>query len=53
MLLEEGLANVFPRHDRHAEATRRAVRGVGLEILCLKPPSTAASLTGGPDARGA
>ena len=29
MLEEEGLANVFARHDRHAEATRRAVRGVG------------------------
>jgi alanine-glyoxylate transaminase / serine-glyoxylate transaminase / serine-pyruvate transaminase len=26
MLLEEGLENVFARHDRHAEATRRAVR---------------------------
>src|SRR3954454_17713471 len=34
MLLEEGLDNVFKRHDRHAEATRRAVRGWGLEILC-------------------
>ena len=34
MLLEEGLDNVFARHDRHAEATRRAVRGWGLEILC-------------------
>ena len=29
MLREEGLENVFARHDRHAEATRRAVRGVG------------------------
>ena len=29
MLLEEGLDNVFARHDRHAEATRRAVRGLG------------------------
>ena len=29
MLLEEGLANVFARHDRHAEATRRAVRALG------------------------
>src|SRR5271170_2201955 len=27
MLEEEGLANVFARHDRLAEATRRAVRG--------------------------
>jgi len=37
MLLEEGLDNVFARHDRHAEATRRAVRAWGLEILCRNP----------------
>jgi alanine-glyoxylate transaminase / serine-glyoxylate transaminase / serine-pyruvate transaminase len=37
MLHEEGLDNVFARHDRHAEATRRAVRGWGLEILCREP----------------
>src|SRR3546814_17190510 len=36
MLLEEGLDNVFARHDRHAEATRRAVRAWGLEILDRK-----------------
>ena len=29
--------NVFARHDRHAEATRRAVRAWGLEILCAEP----------------
>jgi len=29
MLQEEGLANVFRRHDRHAEATRAAVRAWG------------------------
>ena len=34
MLEEEGLEAVFARHDRHAEATRRAVRAWGLEILC-------------------
>ncbi len=34
MLFEEGLDNVFARHDRHAEATRRAVRTWGLEVLC-------------------
>jgi alanine-glyoxylate transaminase/serine-glyoxylate transaminase/serine-pyruvate transaminase len=37
MLHEEGLDNVFARHDRLAEATRRAVRGWGLEILCREP----------------
>jgi alanine-glyoxylate transaminase / serine-glyoxylate transaminase / serine-pyruvate transaminase len=35
MLHEEGLQNVFARHLRHAEATRAAVRGWGLEILAL------------------
>jgi alanine-glyoxylate transaminase/serine-glyoxylate transaminase/serine-pyruvate transaminase len=34
MLHEEGLENVFARHDRLAEATRRAARAWGLEILC-------------------
>jgi alanine-glyoxylate transaminase/serine-glyoxylate transaminase/serine-pyruvate transaminase len=34
MLLEEGLDHVFARHDRAAEATRRAVRAWGLEIQC-------------------
>ena len=34
MLEEEGLDNVFKRHDRHAEATRRAVQTWGLDILC-------------------
>jgi alanine-glyoxylate transaminase / serine-glyoxylate transaminase / serine-pyruvate transaminase len=34
MLHEEGLDNVFARHDRFAEATRRAVRAWGLEIMC-------------------
>src|SRR5262245_59054986 len=34
MLHEEGLDTVFARHDRLAEATRRAVRAWGLEIMC-------------------
>ncbi len=34
MLHEEGLSAVFARHERHAEATRRAVRAWGLDILC-------------------
>ena len=46
MLLEEGLDNVFARHDRHAEATRRAVRAWGLEILCVDPREYSSSLTG-------
>jgi alanine-glyoxylate transaminase/serine-glyoxylate transaminase/serine-pyruvate transaminase len=35
MLTEEGLTAVFDRHQRHAAATRAAVRGWGLEVLCL------------------
>jgi alanine-glyoxylate transaminase/serine-glyoxylate transaminase/serine-pyruvate transaminase len=34
MLHEQGLDNVFARHERHGEATRRAVRAWGLEIQC-------------------
>jgi len=45
MLEEEGLANVFARHDRHAEATRRAVRAWGLEILCENPEEYSSALT--------
>ena len=45
MLREEGLQNVFARHDCHAEATRRAVRAWGLEILCAVPEEYSSSLT--------
>ncbi len=45
MLLEEGLDNVFSRHDRHAEATRRAVRAWGLEIQCDEPRHYSSALT--------
>jgi alanine-glyoxylate transaminase/serine-glyoxylate transaminase/serine-pyruvate transaminase len=45
MLEEEGLSNVFARHDRHAEATRRAVRAWGLEVLCETPEEYSSSLT--------
>jgi alanine-glyoxylate transaminase/serine-glyoxylate transaminase/serine-pyruvate transaminase len=34
IMLAEGLDEVFARHDRMAEATRRAVRAWGLEIQC-------------------
>lgn len=37
MLLEEGLDNVFARHHRMAEATRKAVDAWGLK-LCAKAP---------------
>jgi alanine-glyoxylate transaminase/serine-glyoxylate transaminase/serine-pyruvate transaminase len=45
MLREEGLPNVFVRHTRHAEATRRAVRAWGLEVLCAVPEEHSSTLT--------
>ncbi|HEY4265425.1 MAG TPA: aminotransferase class V-fold PLP-dependent enzyme [Micropepsaceae bacterium] len=45
MLHEEGLDRVFARHKRHAEATRRAVRAWGLEILCSDPKCYSPVLT--------
>jgi alanine-glyoxylate transaminase / serine-glyoxylate transaminase / serine-pyruvate transaminase len=45
MLDEEGLDAVFARHRRLAEATRRAVRGWGLEIVCRNPGEYSATLT--------
>jgi alanine-glyoxylate transaminase / serine-glyoxylate transaminase / serine-pyruvate transaminase len=55
MLHEEGLDNVFARHDRLAEATRRAVKAWGLEIMCkdskyYSPTITAVMLPSGHDA---
>jgi alanine-glyoxylate transaminase / serine-glyoxylate transaminase / serine-pyruvate transaminase len=45
MLHEQGLERVFARHDRHAEATRRAVGAWGLELLCQDPREYSSSLT--------
>jgi alanine-glyoxylate transaminase / serine-glyoxylate transaminase / serine-pyruvate transaminase len=45
MLHEEGLDNVFARHDRLAEATRCAVRAWGLEILCRDPKYYSPTIT--------
>ncbi len=45
MLLEEGLEQVFARHDRHAEATRRAVEHWGLELLATVPDERSSVLT--------
>jgi alanine-glyoxylate transaminase/serine-glyoxylate transaminase/serine-pyruvate transaminase len=55
MLHEEGLDNVFARHERLAEATRRAVKAWGLEIMCkdakyYSPTITAVMLPPGHDA---
>jgi alanine-glyoxylate transaminase/serine-glyoxylate transaminase/serine-pyruvate transaminase len=45
MLLEEGLQNVFARHQRHAAATREAVKAWGMEILCQNPAEYSGVLT--------
>ncbi len=45
MLEEEGLASVFARHTRHAEATRAAVRGWGLEVLAADEREYSGALT--------
>ncbi|MFI0464210.1 pyridoxal-phosphate-dependent aminotransferase family protein [Saccharopolyspora sp. 5N102] len=45
LLEAEGLSNVFARHDRHAEATRAAVRAWGLEVLCADEREHSSSLT--------
>jgi alanine-glyoxylate transaminase/serine-glyoxylate transaminase/serine-pyruvate transaminase len=37
MLNAEGLDNVFGRHERHAEAVRRAVEAWDLEVWCRNP----------------
>ena len=45
MLHEEGLDNVFARHDRLAEATRRAIRAWGLETICRDPKYYSPTIT--------
>ncbi|MGU3538558.1 pyridoxal-phosphate-dependent aminotransferase family protein [Methylobacterium sp. A54F] len=45
MLLEEGLPEVFARHQRLAAATRAAVQGWGLEVLCQEPEEHSPVLT--------
>jgi alanine-glyoxylate transaminase/serine-glyoxylate transaminase/serine-pyruvate transaminase len=46
MIEAEGPENVFARHARHAEATRRAVRAWGLETVCAEPSEYSQSVTG-------
>lgn len=45
LLQEEGLSNVFRRHERHGEATRAAVQAWGLENVCEEPREYSNSLT--------
>jgi alanine-glyoxylate transaminase/serine-glyoxylate transaminase/serine-pyruvate transaminase len=46
MLEEEGLDNVFARHNRHGAATRAAVKAWGLETQCQDPHAHSPALTG-------
>jgi alanine-glyoxylate transaminase/serine-glyoxylate transaminase/serine-pyruvate transaminase len=45
LLKEEGLENVFRRHQRHAQATRAAVSHWGLEIVCEVPEEYSSTVT--------
>jgi alanine-glyoxylate transaminase/serine-glyoxylate transaminase/serine-pyruvate transaminase len=45
MIREEGLENVFARHERHAESTRRAVRAWGLEVVSRDPSQYSSTIT--------
>jgi alanine-glyoxylate transaminase/serine-glyoxylate transaminase/serine-pyruvate transaminase len=45
MIQEEGLQNVFERHNRHAEATRRAVRTWNLEVVARDPGQYSSTVT--------
>ena len=45
MLHDEGLAAVFARHGRHAEAARSAVRGWGLDLVCEDAREYSSTLT--------
>jgi alanine-glyoxylate transaminase / serine-glyoxylate transaminase / serine-pyruvate transaminase len=45
MLREEGLANVFARHTRYAEATRRAVGAWGLALVAVNRAEYSSALT--------
>jgi len=45
MLHEEGLDNAFARHERHGEATRRAVQAWGLDVFCAEPRHYSSTVT--------
>jgi alanine-glyoxylate transaminase/serine-glyoxylate transaminase/serine-pyruvate transaminase len=45
LLHEEGLDNVFARHDRAAEATRRCIEHWGFEVQCRNAAEYSSSLT--------
>lgn len=53
MIRQEGLQKVFARHERLANATRAAVRALGLELYADRSPSSALTAVKIPEAIGA
>ena len=49
MFREEGLENVFKRHEKLARATREAVKALGLELLAPESPSNALTAIKAPE----
>jgi len=49
MLKEEGLENVFKRHEKLAQATREAVKALGLELFAPTSPSNALTAIKAPE----
>jgi aspartate aminotransferase-like enzyme len=49
MLKEEGLENVFKRHEKLAQATREAVKALGLELFAPMAPSNALTAIKAPE----
>jgi aspartate aminotransferase-like enzyme len=49
MFKEEGLENVFKRHEKLAQATREAVKALGLELLAPTAPSNALTAVKAPE----
>ena len=49
MFREEGLENVFRRHEKLARATREAVKALGLELLAPESPSNALTAIKAPE----
>jgi alanine-glyoxylate transaminase/serine-glyoxylate transaminase/serine-pyruvate transaminase len=45
MMQEEGLANVYARHARYAQATRLAAKAWGLELQCADPAAYGPGVT--------
>jgi len=49
MMKNEGLENIFNRHSRLAEATRKGVQAIGLNLFPKESPSNALTAVSAPD----